>query len=57
MTVNQRSATGPKFLSLQYTKWNALLGPLQAARGLGRCDPRNILNQVFGGMYASDEEK
>lgn len=57
MTVNQRNATGPKFLSSQCTKQNALLGPLQAARGLGRCDPRNIIKQIFGGIYASDEEK
>lgn len=59
MTVNQRSATGPRFLSLQCTKQNALLGSLQTVRGLGRCDPRNIINQIFGGMYTStsDEEK
>lgn len=57
VTVNQRSATGPEFLSLQDTEQNALLGPPQAERCLGKCDPRNTINQVFGGMYTSDETK
>lgn len=57
MTVNQRSAIGPEFLSLQDTEQNALLGPPQAERCLGKCDPRNTKNQLIGGMYTSDEKK
>lgn len=57
MTANQRSATGPTFLSLQCTMQNVLPGPLLAARGLGRCDPRDIINQIFGEMHTADEEK
>lgn len=57
MTVNQRSATGPEFLSLQDTEQNVLLGPPQAERCLGKCDPGNITDQVFGGMYILHEKK